>query len=65
MRAPRDHAIAPPMPEIRNPLEDRPSGAPQTDSARTVWLKMLGLLAGIAAFGVLVFWISRTVRLNF
>ena len=53
------------MPEIRNPLEDPRSAPPPTDSARTVWFKTLGLLIGIAAFGVLVFWISRTVRLNF
>lgn len=52
------------MPEISNPLKDPPSDPSATDSAGAVWLKMLGLLVGIAAFGLLIFWISRTVRLN-
>jgi hypothetical protein len=52
------------MPEIRNPLKEPPAEPAAGDDARTVWLKMLGLLVAIAAFGLLIYGIVRTVRLN-
>ena len=53
----------PTMPDIQNGPER--DGAPQpkpADSATMVWLKLVGLLAGLLVFGGAIFWLSKIVH---
>ena len=51
------------MPDIQNgPERDRSPKPPATDSAAMVWLKLIGLLAGLLVFGSAIFWLSKIVH---
>jgi hypothetical protein len=39
------------------PAPSEPPGAGQSNLV--IWLKIVGLLGGIAAFGLLIFWLRR------
>lgn len=43
-------------------MNDQPPDASSTSSAFAVWLKLAALLAGLSAFGFLIFWVSRLAR---
>ena len=43
-------------------MNDQPDKRPSTDSALAVWLKLVALLAGLCAFGFVIFWLARAAR---
>ena len=43
----------------QNVMNDQPPDASSTSGALAVWLKLAALLAGLSAFGFLVFWVTR------
>lgn len=43
-------------------MADQPPRRSDTDSALQVWLKLGALLAGLAAFGLLIFWLARLAQ---
>jgi len=52
------------MSEIKNspPLPDKSPKPPAMDSAIAVWLKLIGLLVALSAFGLVVYWLTRTIE---
>ena len=40
-------------------MNNQPPDAPSQSGALAVWLKLAALLAGLSAFGLLIFWLSK------
>lgn len=50
------------MPEISNGPKRDETPSPATGNSLAVWAKLIGLLAGLAAFGFVIYRLSRIVH---